>query len=383
MERETVIASTSSAPSAVGVARGDAGQWLVAWSADGVTRAAWVDDSATPLGEPLLVLRAGAEAPLTGHPEGVNVFWEEETGSSVAAEEIIAVPVAGGGALLAMVQVPGPNRPGGAHAAFVPGPPLEEPPRALRIGPAGPASNRITAVALERRALIAWHDTTPAGLVVRLGSLDLPTMTAPATAVMPGAAARFHPSLAAHGEAVLLAWVEEPPPGGPSGLAIRVAPVGEDLVVGASRLVARTGLHDVAPRLAAFPGGFGLAFRDDEDDDDVLEYHFAALDREGAPLHPPARISRADGARGPCLDWSGSLFFGATVRSFQRNLLVGLNRFDHRGAKQGGEFQVYADKSNFTRTAIAAAGDTAMLVYGEERQAGGRVFISQLRCRIP
>ncbi|HUT79363.1 MAG TPA: hypothetical protein VM285_16820, partial [Polyangia bacterium] len=153
--------------------------------------------------------------------------------------------------------------------------------------------------------------------------------------------------------------------------------------LGEPRLMVRTNLHDTALHLATGPDGFGLAYRNDEDGDAVLEYHFVALDRRGAPLHPPARISRADGPRGPQLAWGGGLFSGATIRSFQRNLLVGLNRFDARGAKSGGEFQIYADKSNFTRVAVTADGSRAMLVYAEDRQAQGRILASRVQCRAP
>jgi hypothetical protein len=383
LERETTIATTARAPSDVGVARGAGDSWLVAWSADGATRVVWIDGRPAVTGAPARVLREGPLTPLDRERDDRKAFWEEDDGVSLAAEALQVVSAGDGAALVALVQAPGPDRAGGAHAAFVPAPPLLAEPRAVRLGRAGPASDRITAAVLGTRALIAWHDVTSAGPRVRLAGLDLPLMGLAGTAELPGALARFHPSLAADGTSALLAWAEEAPLGGTPGLAIRAAPIGPDLAVGEPRLVVRIGLHDAALHLAAGPEGFGLAYRDDEDGDAVLEYHFLALDRGGAPLHPPARISRADGPRGPHLAWGGGLFCGATIRSFQRNLLVGLNRFDARGAKSGGEFQIYADKSDFTRVALAADGNAAVLVYGEDRQARGRLLASRMQCRAP
>jgi hypothetical protein len=380
LERETAIATAAHAPSDVGLARGAGESWLAAWSADGATRVAWID------GRPAVtatarILREGLETHLERNPGGPKAFWEEDDGASLAAAALSAVPAGDGSALVALVQAPGPGRVGGAHAALVPSGPFLVEPRAVRLGPAGPASDRITAAVLGQRAVIAWHDATPDGPRVRLAGVAVPSMRLDATAELPGTLARFHPSLAADGASVLLAWAEEAPAGGAPGLAIRAAPIGPDLALGEPRLVARTGLHDAALHLAAGPDGFGLAYRDDEDGDDVLEYHFVALDRGGAPLHPPARISRADGPRGPDLAWGGTLYCGATIRSFQRNLLVGLNRFDARGTKSGGEFQVYADKSDFTRVAVAADGNSAMLVYAEGRPAQSRVLASRVQCR--
>ena len=48
---------------------------------------------------------------------------------------------------------------------------------------------------------------------------------------------------------------------------------------------------------------------------------------------------------------------------------------------RGGEFQVYADKSDFIRVAIEASKNDVVLVYGEDRRGTGRVLASQVVCR--
>ena len=162
LERETVIATTARPPSDVGVARGAGESWLVAWSVDGSTRVAWIDGRPA-VTEVARVLREGPLAPLEREPDDRKTFWEADDVASLAAAALQVVPVGGGAALLALVQSPGPGRAGGAHAVLVPPSPLLGEPRAVRLGPAGPASDRITVAVLGRRAVIAWHDVAPGG----------------------------------------------------------------------------------------------------------------------------------------------------------------------------------------------------------------------------
>jgi hypothetical protein len=384
LERETSLATTPEAPDAVGLARGGPGAWLAVWSAGGATHLAWLDDGPAVVDGPRRVLRGGFEAPLGEAGGSSKTFWQDDDGGrSLAAEAIAAIPADDGRVLVALVEAPGPDLSGGVHALLVPPPPIREEPRAVLLGPAGPSSDSISVALLSRTAMAAWHAVTPAGPRVRLATLDIDSMEPRDSTELAGSLARFHPSLATDGESALLAWAEEPRSGAAPGLAIRAAPLAADLGLGEQRQAARTGFHDAALHLVAIPGGFGLAYRDDADGDDTLEYHFVALDRTGAPAGPPARISRADGPRGPRLAPAGGLIFGAAIRSFQRNLLVGVNRFDAAGAKAGGELQVYADKSHFTRVAIAADGDGAMIVYGEDRPLRGRILASRVQCRAP
>ncbi len=78
--------------------------------------------------------------------------------------------------------------------------------------------------------------------------------------------------------------------------------------------------------------------------------------------------------------WYSPGVLSAAIRSYQHNFLVGLNRFDRKGVKKGGEFQIYADKSDFTRVAVDARGDRVILVYGEDRQGTGRILFGKVNC---
>jgi hypothetical protein len=153
-----------------------------------------------------------------------------------------------------------------------------------------------------------------------------------------------------------------------------------DLEVRAVREVARARFLDPAPQLSRMDDQAGLVFRDDADKDDTPEFYFTLLGPNGKTIFDPKRISQADGWRGPSLIYDAPNFVSAAIRSFQRNLLIGVNRFDKKGEKLGGEFQVYADKTDFTRVDLAASGDTILMIYAEDRRGSGRVLTSQIKC---
>jgi hypothetical protein len=180
---------------------------------------------------------------------------------------------------------------------------------------------------------------------------------------------------------VVVAWTRTIHREGAPRSEVRAARLGPELAVGEATVVSSCRYLDPAPYLTALGDRFGLAYRDDADDDDKPEFYFAVLDRHGRVAKGPARISRADGFQGPRLSAGDPLVFSAAIRSFQRNFLVGLNRFDLAGVKRGGEFQIYADKSDFIRVAIEANGDELALVYGEDRRGAGRVLASRVVCR--
>ena len=105
------------------------------------------------------------------------------------------------------------------------------------------------------------------------------------------------------------------------------------------------------------------------------------LDHRGKKVASPKRISQADGLKGPRFIYRDPFVVGATIRSFQRNLLIGVNRFNRKGVKKGGEFQVYADKTDFVRVDLAASKEGLVMIYAEDRRSSGRVLASQVICR--
>jgi hypothetical protein len=378
LDGESVVARLGGSPSAIAAVRVDGPRYAAAWSAGGETWLARLAASGRRLGEPIRVERGGGAAAAAAADAGPAVFWPEGAESSFAAEHL-ALAATEGGVALGILERRSESRPGGAFAVLF-GPEPEAPPRVVALGPAGPFSSRIAATGGRDGPIFAWHDATVDGSGVRLTALSSDGVPR-GSAALPGTRPVFSPSLATDGDAVLLTWIEPRPGGSSPRFEIFAAQVVEGPLVGPSTTVATARYLDPAPSIAATGGGFGVAFRDDRDDDDTPEYYYVELEHGGRPRREPARISRADGAEGPRLARVGGFVFGVQVRSFGGALLVGMNRFDAEGRKRGGEFQIYADKSDFTRADVAPGDGKVLLVYGEDRKGEGRVLAGAVTCR--
>jgi hypothetical protein len=251
----------------------------------------------------------------------------------------------------------------------------------VRIGAAGPFANGISIARLGDGLLVAWHEGASESSRVAIAHLSTEPLALLKTAVIGSEGASASPSVAVHGDSGLVAWSQTVHGGHAAGSAVKVA-VLDGRLEPRDPIVAATCRHlDPAPSLGASADGFALVYRDDDDRDGKTEYYFLPLGGRGAPALRAARISRADGSRGPAVAHGDPLYYGAVIRSFQHSLLVGLNRFDDRGVKQGGEFQIYADKSDFVRVALAAWGEQVLLAYAEDRRDHGRVLTGKVVCR--
>jgi len=380
MEREVVIGNAGGVPKSVDVVRESTGGYLAAWSADGETFVAGLDPSSLRVTWVQRVERFAL--PTAGEVDGgtAKTFWPDGSRSSPDSEELSAVALEGGGAAVAMLERPAGALPGGAFVALV-GDGLAPDVTVLQVGPAWPFASRIDVAAHGGRLFVAWHEGQPDASRVRLAALDLAGAKVAKQGVIPGDRALSGPVLAAGPNGLAVAWTRTDNRDGTPRSEVRAASLSPDLTLGRSGVVAVCRYLDPAPHLIALGERFGLAYRDDADDDDKPEFYFAVLDARGRVVEGPARISRADGFQGPSLAAGDRLVFSAAVRSFQRNYLVGLNRFDLAGVKRGGEFQIYADKSDFVRVALAAHGNEVLLVYGEDRRGRGRVLASRVICR--
>jgi len=318
----------------------------------------------------------GAEGDADGGP---NAFWPEGAESSFAAEHLALTARKGGGVALGVLERRSESRPGGAFAILF-GPDRKTVERVVCLGPAGPFSSRIAVIDRDGEPLFAWHDAAVDGSSVRLAAVSGKGALR-GSLVLPGAQPAFSPSLAVDGDTALLVWIESRSGGSGPLFDVRVAQVVAGPSLGPISTVASSRYLDPAPTIVSTGGGFGVAFRDDRDSDGTPEYYYSELERSGAVRRKPARISRADGSEGPRLARVGAFVFGVQVRSFGGAFLVGMNRIDAEGRKRGGEFQIYADKSDFTRADVAPGDGKVLLVYGEDRQGAGRVLAGAVTCR--
>ncbi len=379
MEREAVLDETLRPADAVALARTASERFLAAWSVEGVTRCAFLGADAAPLGPAHRIDRFEPPPTDEGGDAGSKTFWPGGAGTSIRAENLAVSGAGEQGAVVAMIERPDGTRPGGAYLALVEG--GGESIRVVRLGSAGVFAAGIDVGVRGEEAIAVWHEGASERSRLKMALVSLQDMKVVSKKRISGRGVMSGSAIAVVESNAMLAWNDLDHSGGAPRCVVRAAPLGDGLSLGERKDVAECGFPNPEPALApAGRGEIGIAFRDERDDDEMPEYYFAVLGSDGSPLREPTRISRADGAEGVRLDEAGGRFFGVAIRSFQRNLLVGMNRFDARGRKLGGEFQVYADKSNFTKVAVAAEKNRAVLVYAEDGRDRSRVLASSVSC---
>jgi hypothetical protein len=387
MENEVVLAESSRPPYAVAISGVDEQRHMAAWSIDGSTWVAMLDSSGVPLKPPVRIARGVVgTSPLNEEPRPGKTFWPQDQQRSVRAEDMDIAVLAEGSSVLAMLELPLGEEEGGAYLVQIPASGVGQS-RVLRLGPVGEYATRITLAAVVDGVIVAWHegvlphhglnDTSDLRLAFVKKEDSAHVESSVVVAVKNAAAS---PALATSGDGALLAWTEISHHQDGVGSLIKVASVSKELELGGRFLVAKGRFLESSPALVPVGDGFGIVFRDDADEDDTPEFYFSLLDKNGRMLETPRRISQADGLHGPALVKTGSTVISATIRSFQRNLLIGLNRFNTKGVKLGGEFQVYADKTDFIRVDLAALADKMVMIYAEDRGGKGRVLTGQVLC---
>ncbi|MFO8071193.1 MAG: hypothetical protein R6V85_04885 [Polyangia bacterium] len=379
MEREAVLDETSRPADAVALARTAPGRFLAAWSVEGVTRCVFLGGDAAPLGPSHRIDRFEPPPVDASKDAGSKTFWPGGAGTSISAEHVAVCGAGEQGGAVAMLERPDGTRPGGAYLALVEGDGGSI--RVVRLGSAGGFAASIDVGVRGDEAIAVWHEGASETSRLKMALVSLKDMKVVSKKKISGRGALSGPAIAIVGSNAIFAWNDLDNSGGATRCVVRAAPVGDGLSLGEQVDVAECGFFNPEPSLTP-AGGYevGIAFRDERDDDEMPEYYFAVLGSDGSPLREPVRISRADGAQGVRIDETAGWFFGVAIRSFQRNLLVGMNRFDARGRKQGGEFQIYADRSNFTKVAVAAEKNRAVLIYAEDGRDKSRVLTSSVSC---
>ncbi len=380
MEHETIISTTRQAPTDVGVMALRDG-FLAAWSADGATGYALLDARGRAVSGIHQIQLAGRSPHVAPDVRDgtAKTFWPPAARTSVAAEDLQLVRLGEDRAVLLMLSLPGPGGMGGAFGAVVdlktPGPV-----RAIRLGPAGEYATRITGVAVGDDLIVVWHDGGLSSSKLRFARLAAGTLEVKARKVMEGAGVAASPVLARSAGRTVLAWSETERSDTRLRSYVKTARVSPSLALTSEATVVESRFLYPSPDMAVMGERLGLTFRDDADRDDTPEYHFALLSPDGASVIARQRISQADGYRGPSLISVDGAFLGAAIRSFQRNLLIGINRFDPLGTKLGGEFQVYADNTDFVRVDVSQNAENLLMVYAEDRDSNGRILAGQVMC---
>jgi hypothetical protein len=382
MEHEVLLANSDGIPEDVVVVSITDGRYAAFYSVDGATFGVFLNRKGSVEKGPFLIPKRTSPAgepsrDLVGCGESPKAFWPRREKVSVQATDLSAVVLDNGQVAVAQLARPGPSSKGGAFLALLDSDGVE---RNIELGPAGEYASRIALVAGDKAIIVAWHDGELGASGIRMERVHRRNIKIVKKVTYRAETAAASPTLAKNGDRVAMAWSETLPTSRMGESVVKVAILRADLSLGAPKTVTTSRFMHPSPSLTVADSGFALVFRDDEDGDDTPEYHFLSLDGAGEKRGARARISTADGLRGPTLVPVDDGFIGATIRSFQRNLLIGLNRMDKRGRKLGGEFQVYADNTDFVRVDIAKNRGKVIIVYAEDRREKGRVLAATVKC---
>ncbi len=383
MLKETVLASTGATPTSVSVTALSRDGFAAAWASDNATWHSTLDAEGTPLTPPKRITGQetasiiGGGSPLSG-----KTFWPEADRSSLAAEDLVVLEQDEDSRLIFALVRPNRDTRGGVYAALST---ADEgaPGEVLRIASAGEYAGRISAAAHGDEVVVAWHEGRLDVSRVHVARLTTTPLKVQSTRALGDEYPTFYPSVTQLEGVFYVTWSEITREQANRASTVKVATLTKDLDIKDLYIAHRGALLETAPELATAGNAIGLLFRDDRDLDSIPEYYFTRVDKNLKPLREPRRISQADGWNGPSLAYLGTRFVATAIRSFQRNLLIGLNHFDLGGTKLGGEFQVYADKSDFVRVDVAVKGPDIMMIYAEDRRGSGRILAAQVRCKNP
>lgn len=371
-------------PSSVALEKLPNHEALVAWSVDTGTFYITIGSLGKGRGSPI---RVGLRSDL---PETVETkdletnpktFWAVERHRSIAAVDLATSILDNGDIVLAALEKTSGSVAGGAYLIVIDNDkPTQH--RVISLGPAGLYAGRISVSGFLGGALVVWHEGSLQSSNLRMVHVDIKNDTLIAEATLLDDYPINGPSVAAlPGGDALLVWSKIISESSVFETEIMAAAVLSDLKLGKRHRIAQLNYMDPDPFLVARENQFTVSYRDDADEDNKAEFYIAHLNKNGSSLGPGTRISRSDGFEGPSIASTKDGLVSSTIRSFERSLLVGVNRFSTKGVKKGGEYQVYADKSNFTRVDLAVDGNDILLVYAEERENFGRVLSSKVVCQ--
>ncbi len=379
MERELVLTSTAGSPSATAAVTNKNGITLAAWSADNMTHIKPVLNSTSSIEEPTMIKHPDNKFVLNMSKEE-KTFWPSSSQPSVASEDIHLIALDDGDFLLAMLEPSFDDRIGGAYLTKISKDLATQ--KTVRLGPAGDYSCSISAAVWENSVIIAWHDGSFNGSRLRLALVNPISMEIEKSSLFQGTGPAAGPSVSIGKSGPAVVWSETKSSGTSLLSKVNIARISRDLEFNEIRTVEEGRFLSPSPHLISTEKGFALIYRDDADKDNTPEFYFITLGFDGSTNDYKKRISQSDGLKGPRLTVLGDYFVSVTIRSFQRNLLIGLNRFDSKGAKKSGEFQVYADKTDFVCADVANTKNGLIIVYGEDKRTKGRVLAGEITCSM-
>lgn len=247
----------------------------------------------------------------------------------------------------------------------------------LTHGRAGCYSKGISIVDTPRGALVAWNDGTPSDLAVMMSHGE-----GDATEVSSQGTNGCCPVFGRLGGSPVLLWGQYTLSRDRAESAVQLQKLDADgAISGPPRSIADSSVEETWPTLVSSPDGTsGVMYRDEHPDYVTPQGYFLRLDGRGEAISEPLRICRYDGQTRAVLMTTGKVWVNIAVRSWAREWILGLDRFEPDGKRIGAQLHVFADHVKYTDVDAVRIGTKYALLFAEDHPKQ-RIWFAQVRCR--
>lgn len=134
------------------------------------------------------------------------------------------------------------------------------------------------------------------------------------------------------------------------------------------------------PVATSTDGGLDLVYRSRRQWDTRDQLVFTRFDSQLQTTLSATRLGRYDGPTAATLLTNGSVWVSVAIRSWSREMIVALDRFNGLGERLGAEMHVFADEVRFTDVDAIRVNDRYVFIYAED-EPSQRIWLAEARCR--
>lgn len=203
------------------------------------------------------------------------------------------------------------------------------------LGRAGVYSEGISVASGEDHGIVLWNDGVPGDLSIRaapFGSKSIRLSRENMNACCPFVTSSV--------EGFIALWGEYSFDKDDSSIMLQKFSKNGALIGKAQTLI-KTKVNVSWPSLVSSEDEMSLIYRDKRQGDRLEQLFFARFDHRAEPLQEPKRLGRFDGKTQATLLRTGNVFFALAVRSWSKEMILGVNRFNPQGQRIGAEFHVF------------------------------------------
>ncbi len=145
-------------------------------------------------------------------------------------------------------------------------------------------------------------------------------------------------------------------------------------------VITRTRTREAWPSLEPTPDGFALMYRDRLEDSTLDGLFFMRFGEGDERVVGPIHLGRYDGPTRGVLLSTSEVFVTVAVRSWARERILGIDRFDWLGNRIGAEMHVYFDYLRLTDADAIRDGTRYILVFSEDNP-NQKVWWATVQCQ--